>query len=63
MPVEAFGDQSSYVYMAVVHSVVTCFNWDSLHASLNSHYEAWNYKKKKHTGNLFTKNLQLKGVC
>ena len=24
------------------------FNWDSLHERLNSHYEAWNYKKKKH---------------
>ena len=26
------------------------FNWDSLHAKakLNSHHEAWNYKKNKH---------------
>ena len=24
------------------------FNWDLLHARLNSHYEAWSYKKKKH---------------
>ena len=24
------------------------FNWDSLHTRLNSHYEAWSYKKKKH---------------
>ena len=24
------------------------FNWDSLHAKLNSHCEAWGYKKKKH---------------
>ena len=23
-------------------------NWDSLHAKLNSQYEAWNYKKKKY---------------
>ena len=23
-------------------------NWDSLHARLNCHYEAWSYKKKKH---------------
>ena len=23
------------------------FNWYSLHARLNSHYEAWSYKKKK----------------
>ena len=29
------------------------FNWDSLHARLKSHYEAWSYKKrstKKITG-------------
>ena len=45
------------------------FNWDSLHARLNSHYEAWSYKKKKAqkrlqaTENLFRKNLQLKDVC
>ena len=24
------------------------FNWDSLHARLNNHYEACSYKKKKH---------------
>ena len=24
------------------------FNWDSLHARLNSHYEAWSYKEKQH---------------
>ena len=24
------------------------FDWDSLHARLNSHYKAWNYKEKKH---------------
>ena len=24
------------------------FNWDSLHASLNCHWKAWIYKKKKH---------------
>ena len=23
-------------------------NWDSLHARLNSHHEAWSHKKKKH---------------
>ena len=45
------------------------FNWDSLHARLNFHYEAWSYKKgstKKRlqdTENLFRKNLQLKDVC
>ena len=31
------------------------FHWDSLHARLNSHYEAWSYKEKKHK----KKNLQL----
>ena len=45
------------------------FNWDSLHARLNSHYEAWSYKKRstkkrlQDTENLFRKNLQLKDVC
>ena len=24
------------------------FNWYSLHARLNGHYQAWSYKKKKH---------------
>ena len=24
------------------------FNWDLLHAWVNSHYKAWSYKKKKH---------------
>ena len=24
------------------------FNWDSLHARLNSHYQGWSYKKKKY---------------
>ena len=23
-------------------------NWESLHARLNSHYNAWSYKKQKH---------------
>ena len=46
------------------------FNWDSLHARLNRYYKAWSYKKiymdkmiKKHTGNLFKKNVQLIRVC
>ena len=45
------------------------FNWDLLHARLNSHYQAWSYKKgstKKKlqdTENLFRKNLQLKDTC
>ena len=45
------------------------FNWDSLHARLNSHYEAWmklqekkSTKRLRHTRNLFRKNLQLKDV-
>ena len=24
------------------------FNWDSLHARLNSYFKTWSYKKKKH---------------
>ena len=37
------------------------FNWDSSHARLNSHYEAWIYKKSTKK-KLFRKNLQLKDV-
>ena len=41
---------------------------DSLHARLNNHYEAWNYKKKKQkrlqdTENLSRRNPQLKDAC
>ena len=44
------------------------FNWDSLHARLNSHDEAWSYKKRStkritDKENLFRKNLELKDVC
>ena len=44
------------------------FNWDSLHARLNSHYRHGvtrkrNTKRLRPTGNLFRKNLQLKDVC
>ena len=28
-----------YIYLYI-------FNWDSPHARLNSHYEAWSYKKR-----------------
>ena len=30
------------------HLLICCcfFNWDSLHARLKSHYEAWSYKKR-----------------
>ena len=31
-----------------IEETITFFNWDSLHARLNSHYEAWSYKKKKY---------------
>ena len=52
----------------VFKSKLFFFNWDSLHARLNSHHEAWKNKKKrtkrlKHKGNMFRKNLQLKDVC
>ena len=35
--------------------------WDSLHARLNSHYEAWSYKKKKYEKiKAYTKSAQKK---
>ena len=45
------------------------FNWNSLHARLNSHYMRHGVKRKEaqkrlqDTENLFRKNLQLKDVC
>ena len=47
-------------------NIYNFFNWDSFHARLNSHYEAWrkiSTKRLKHTAILFRKNLQLRGVC
>ena len=32
----------------VLFCFVLLFNWDSLHARLNSHRKAWSYKKKNH---------------
>ena len=34
--------------MILLLSFFFFFNWYSLHARLSSHYEAWNYKEKKH---------------
>ena len=28
------------------HDIYFFYNWDSLHARLNCHYEAWSYKKR-----------------
>ena len=33
------------------------FNWDSLHARLNSHYKAWNYKKKHKKITVYRKSV------
>ena len=44
-----------------IKSIKNCifFNWDSLHAKLNSHYEAWSYKKKKNKKiNIYRKSVQ-----
>ena len=34
------------------------FNWDSPHVRLNSQYEAWSYKKKKHK-----KDYRIQKIC
>ena len=41
------------------------FNWDSIHARLNSHYEAWGYKKKKKTKayRKYATVKELKNIC
>ena len=37
-----------YIYIIYIIYMYIDLNWDSLHAKLNSHYEARNYKKKKY---------------
>ena len=38
-------DQKNYLWFILCWIIF--FNWDSLHARLNSHYEAWSYKEKE----------------
>ena len=43
----------SVTILGIENELLFFFNWDSLHAKLNSYYEAWSYKKrstKKITG-------------
>ena len=54
--------------LLILYFYLLFFNWDSLHQRLNSLYEAWSYKKKKHkklkhTGNLLRKKPKSKDVC
>ena len=62
------GTNSSFTYgecyLSFVGTMFVFLNWNSLHARLNSHYEAWSNKKKstkrlKQKENLFRKNLLL----
>ena len=39
---------NTYLHWFYSISFFFLFNWDSLHARLNSHCKAWIYKKKKH---------------
>ena len=48
---ESDGPNSSFsikILKLLFFFLLLLFNWDSLHARPNSHYEAWSYKKKKH---------------
>ena len=44
--------------MSSVGIVCFFFNWDSPHARLNSHYEGWSNKKKKHK-----KDCRIQKIC
>ena len=47
------GDINCFIYLFIYFCNVFFFNWDSLHARLNTHYEACSYKNgstKKITG-------------
>ena len=39
------------------------FNWYSLHVRLNSHYEVWSYKKKKHKKDYSIQEICLERMC
>ena len=46
-----FVNQGWFFLPFVIHNLTIglfYFNWDKLHARLNSPYKAWSYKKKKH---------------
>ena len=45
------------IYSALPFLLFFFFNWDSLHARLNSHYKAWSYKKKH------KKDYRLQKIC
>ena len=44
----AAGDDNTTDNTNKIIFTIIFFDWDSLHARLNSHYKAWSYKKKKH---------------
>ena len=44
-PYKVLHDKSLLYFLVILF---ICLDWDSLYARLNSHYKAWNYKKKKH---------------
>ena len=37
-----------FIIIIIIIIIIINFNWYSLHARLNSHYEAWRHKKRKH---------------
>ena len=53
-------DTTAGACLIFIAEIVNFFflNWDSLHARLNSHYEAWSYKKKKHK-----KDCRIQEIC
>ena len=53
-------DTTAGACLIFIAEIVNFFflNWDSLHARLNSHYEAWSYKKKKHK-----KDYSIQEIC
>ena len=40
-------DLGEYSSWGCLNLEIFCFNLDSLHTRLNSHYKTWSYKKKK----------------
>ena len=45
---KAFNNVDHNILLSKLYHYGFFYYWDSIHARLNNHYEAWSYKKKEH---------------
>ena len=48
------------IVLVTTNPDVFFFNWDSFHARLNGHYNAWNHMEKKHTKEIYFERTKIK---